>query len=613
MYSSVSYTGNGVTTDYAIPFPYLLTSHVEVLVNAVAGVYTWLNAATIRFTAAPGIGAAIVIRRNSNRLTRLVDFTDSSTLTETDLDKNADQLLYLVQEAFDQSTVGEFFSTDAAGSRVTNVADPIANSDAATKGWVQATFVALAAAGVDILDLNNTWTGTNLFNNTVSVKGAVFDGVDVALKNVLNLNRGLHINNVTTTTDQIGYGLQIEVHRASGYSMIVGAQLDAINEGVAAMNTFGAAVEAFQRKTGTGNVIGLESTAGNLNSNDPTGQRVGLDVVFKNRADSSSTGGFDGVNAPDGTGQNYYNSNSWAIQLSAQSRSDSGATYVGWNRGLRVRDQAIDVAKIAAYSATTQYTPGDYALSGGRVYINKESSFGVAPAVGGNANWADMGVSTERKGIILDLSGYGATMAGRLLAAVKFRGDAPVLWDTEEHISTRFDTTVGRWMLKNDTAERIGFDVGNADIYVNGVARILGTQSVLSAHRNFSGASLLGTATWNVILYPTKESDARGEYNTSTGRFIAQTAGWYRVTHQAQTDGGATAGASFYAGIAKNGTLRKAANVICVAGVSNTAQANDLVFLNPGDYIEAWVFLSSGSTGITGEPGGSFLLINKAP
>jgi hypothetical protein len=623
MYSFVSYTGNGVQTDYAVPFPYILQSHVVVLVDSVAGVYTWLNASTIRFTVAPANGAVIDLQRNSNRIARIVDFADSSTLTEDNLDLDSTQLMYVAQEALDQSTAGVAFSTDAQGSRVVNVADPIADSDAATKGWVGAYVSSITTTGLDLLPLSNDWTGTlNQFQHNLSIgplgSGCVFDPTDLATTHALKTTRSLFVHNVTNGISEVGYGLQAYVERSSGFDVIVGAQLDAWGK-AASQWVFGAALEAVQTKAAGGPIIGLESATINLNSNDSVSPRIAISTIFKNRDNTGDVGGTGGsavtggLIAGDGTGGNWYNANSAAWLISAQDRSDAGATFCGWNRGLRLYDKSFDEAKVPAYNGATQYQPGDYVTSAGHVFINKESSAGIAPAIGSNTNWADMGVGSTRKAIILDLSSYGATQAGRLIAPLKLRGDAPMVWDTEEHISTRFDTNLGRWTLKNDATERIGLEVSTGNVWVNGVPRILGVQSAISVHRNFVATGIVGTNTWNIVNYTTVDTDPRGEFNTSIGRFTAGTPGYYRITHQAQTESNATAGASFFAGIAKNGGLRKAGNVICVGSVPNTARADDLVFLNAGDYIEGWTLLNTGSAGITGEPAATYLIIHKAP
>jgi hypothetical protein len=100
-YSNVTYTGNGVTTDYTFSFPYLEQSHIGVTVNGVQATFSWVNANTIRLAAAAPNGQAVRISRNSNRQARLSDYQDAQVLTEEQMDYDAKQLFYVAQEAFD--------------------------------------------------------------------------------------------------------------------------------------------------------------------------------------------------------------------------------------------------------------------------------------------------------------------------------------------------------------------------------------------------------------------------------------------------------------------------------------------------------------------------------
>jgi hypothetical protein len=103
-YSYVVYTGDGLTTDYAVPFGYLVKADVTAFVAGEETSFTWLTDASIQFASAPDNGAEISIQRNTNRDARVVDFTNTSILDEETLDKDALQLFYIVQEAFDSLT-----------------------------------------------------------------------------------------------------------------------------------------------------------------------------------------------------------------------------------------------------------------------------------------------------------------------------------------------------------------------------------------------------------------------------------------------------------------------------------------------------------------------------
>lgn len=141
-YARTYYTGNGLTRDYTIGFPYLDKSHVKVYLNgSITTGWTWLTSSSIRITVAPANGVVILIKRETSPGNRLVDYVSPSSLNETDLDTDSLQAFYLSQEAIDAgaSTIaldvasGQF---DAGNKRITNVADPVSNQDVATKNYV---------------------------------------------------------------------------------------------------------------------------------------------------------------------------------------------------------------------------------------------------------------------------------------------------------------------------------------------------------------------------------------------------------------------------------------------------------------------------------------------
>jgi hypothetical protein len=96
----------------------------------------------LNFSVIPANGTIIKVQRetNSNASGRAVDFDNGSVLTAEDLDKSALQNLYIAQET--KEGIGESIQKgfdgqwDAEGLRIKNVADPVLDSDAVTKQYV---------------------------------------------------------------------------------------------------------------------------------------------------------------------------------------------------------------------------------------------------------------------------------------------------------------------------------------------------------------------------------------------------------------------------------------------------------------------------------------------
>ena len=116
----VTYTGNGSTTGYALPFSYIATSHIQAFLGGVQTTAFTVSGNTLTFTSAPANGVVITIKRVTPTDARLVDFTDGSVLTEADLDQSADQNFYIAQEVKDTSQT-QMSLTDADVWDVNNI------------------------------------------------------------------------------------------------------------------------------------------------------------------------------------------------------------------------------------------------------------------------------------------------------------------------------------------------------------------------------------------------------------------------------------------------------------------------------------------------------------
>lgn len=136
--SYAQYAGNGSTTTYSFPFPYLLKAHVKVYtgLNLVTGAYTsllaegvdytWLSATQIQMTVAPSIGVTLTIRRETPTATRLVDWSDGSNLIAADMDTADLQNFYAVQDQQDKNEAVAAAQTQASADASTALAS-IAN------------------------------------------------------------------------------------------------------------------------------------------------------------------------------------------------------------------------------------------------------------------------------------------------------------------------------------------------------------------------------------------------------------------------------------------------------------------------------------------------------
>jgi hypothetical protein len=186
--SFIEYTGDGSTTAYTITFDYLATADVKAFLNGTATTAFSVNGQTLTFSSAPASQTAILIERDTPKASRLVDFSDGAILSEADLDKNANQLFFISQEAVDTAdramalnSANQFDATVSnTARRIVNMADPVDAQDAVTKNWLTTTY--LTPANITNIDT----TGTNIASiNTVA--GAIANVNSVA-GNATNIN-----------------------------------------------------------------------------------------------------------------------------------------------------------------------------------------------------------------------------------------------------------------------------------------------------------------------------------------------------------------------------------------------------------------------------------------
>lgn len=159
-FSYAQYAGNGSTTTFSVPFPYLLKAHVKLYTgfNILTGTYasllvdgvdyTWTSGTQVQTTVAPANGVQLTILRDTPDASQLVPWQDGSNLIADDLN-NADlQNLYVVQEQQDRNDAGITQSTVAAtaATAATSTANTaLSNSSAAQATAASAVTTANAA------------------------------------------------------------------------------------------------------------------------------------------------------------------------------------------------------------------------------------------------------------------------------------------------------------------------------------------------------------------------------------------------------------------------------------------------------------------------------------
>lgn len=232
--SAVKYIGNGATSSYSVPFPYLRKTDVAVAVYLPDGTtpwtgfvsFDWINDSTIQLFGAsaavnPPVGYEVLIRRYSGLFGSTVgpggirvDFTDGSTITEAQLDLAYRQAYYVAQEALDEA--GSIFLVAQDLEGVVDVVDGSAAA-AATSATNAAASATAAASSATAAAGSATAAATSATNAATSAASA---GTAVATFGLIKTNNLSDLANVATARSNLGLGLadtvQFTTLKASG-------------------------------------------------------------------------------------------------------------------------------------------------------------------------------------------------------------------------------------------------------------------------------------------------------------------------------------------------------------------------------------------------------------
>ena len=286
--SFLEYTGNGNTTAFSITFDYLDASHITCTVDGVSTSFTLSNGGTTATLAAPPAnGAAIRFTRTTSQATRLTDYVAGSVLTETDLDTDSKQAFFMGQEGLDTigTKMGQSISTfqfDALNKRITNVADPTSAQDAATKNYLENTWL----SSTDKATLNSV--NANIAN--INAVNSNSSNINSAVSNATNINTvATNIGSVNTVAADITKVVAVANDLAEAVSEVE-TVADDLNEATSEIDTVANAITNVDNVGN--NIANVNSVASNAtNINAVAGNATNINAVNSNSANINTVAG----------------------------------------------------------------------------------------------------------------------------------------------------------------------------------------------------------------------------------------------------------------------------------------------------------------------------------
>ena len=303
--SFVRYTGDNSTTSYSIPFSYRATSDLTVTLSGVATTAFSLNSAgtTLTFNSAPAQDAAIEIRRRTSQTTKLVDYASGSVLTESDLDTDSDQAFFMSQEAIDDagdviklSNVN--FQWDIQNKRLTNVADPVNNTDGVNKQFISTNLPNITTVSGISSDVT---TVAGIASNVTAVASDATD-IGTVATNIASVNTvATDIAKVIVVANDLNETVS-EIETAALDLQETTSEIDTVSNNIANVNTVGTNIANVNTVAGVsanvttvaGNnanittVAGISSAVSAVNSNS-----TNINAVNANSANINTVAGID--------------------------------------------------------------------------------------------------------------------------------------------------------------------------------------------------------------------------------------------------------------------------------------------------------------------------------
>jgi hypothetical protein len=523
--SFVRYTGDNSTTSYSIPFSYRATSDLTVTLSGVATTAFSLNSAgtTLTFNSAPAQDAAIEIRRRTSQTTKLVDYASGSVLTESDLDTDSDQAFFMSQEAIDDAgdvikLSNTNFQWDTQNKRLTNVADPVNNTDGVNKQFISTNLPNITTVSGISSDVT---TVAGIASNVTAVAS---DATDIGLvaTNIASVNTvATDIAKVIVVANDLNETVS-EIETAALDLQETTSEIDTVSNNIANVNTVGTNITNVNTVAGVSanvttvagintdvtSVAGISSAVSAVNSNS-----TNINAVNANSANINTVAGIDS----DITSVANISSDVAAVENIAANVT----TVAGNNTNITTVAGANSNITAVAGAITNVNNVGGAITNVNNVGGSIANVNTVATNIASVNNFAEQyRISSSAPTSSLNVGDLYFDTTANELKVYKSSGWAAA-GSTINGTSARFTYTISGTPSSitgsDDNGSTLAYDAGFADVYLNGVRLSSSDITITSGTSVVFASALANGDVVDVVAYGTFDVASINASNISSG------------------------------------------------------------------------------------------------
>jgi hypothetical protein len=261
--TSNTYTGNGSNKLFSITFPYLDTSDIDVYLNGtlqtIITQYTFANATTVEFVAAPANGAVILLDRSTDDTTLQAEFFPGSSIKASDLNDDFEQVLYIAQETANVATTATSTAASAASTANTALSQAAAAVSTANTASSNAS-AAVSTANTASTNASNAVTTANTASSNASTAVTTANAA-VVTANTASSNASAAVSTANTASSNASAAVSTANTASSNASAAVSTANAANSTANTASTNASNAVTTANAATATANTANTNASA----------------------------------------------------------------------------------------------------------------------------------------------------------------------------------------------------------------------------------------------------------------------------------------------------------------------------------------------------------------